>query len=316
MNMLSKLINLRSQKRRYMLTLAIGLNVAVLLSAGVALAAADFTENWTGSTSLYFTFVQNGGSTITSNVDDESASDGKIVQLELPALAAAGPGGGPNIVSSDASYGFGTYEASLKTADCSTQPNTGIISGFFTFLNDGTDQNGNGIKDNSEIDFEWLCAEPNVVWITMWTDYQDSPTLAMRRVYREIDISTGQIRQTCYSEGFGACTENLTGSASEGSPSSITAIPDYNSATAYHTYGFTWASNEVTWYVYDPATAEKIILWDYQGPTARITQRPARYMINVWHTNNWTPPGLPGAIEQNNTPRTMKVDWASYTAIP
>jgi hypothetical protein len=283
------------------------------LAAGSAHAGPPFTENWNAATSPIFNFLPNGGSTITSNVSDGAAGDGRVVQLTLPAFPGAGPGGGPNLQSNQL-FGFGTYEARLKTADCSAQPSTGIISGFFTYLNDGSDQNGNGIRDNSEIDFEWLCAEPNVIWVTQWTDYQESPTLAMRRIMREIDLATGTIRQTCYSEGFGACTQNLTGSATEGQPSSITPIPGYNSATAYYTYGFTWLSNRLTWYVYHPTTGAKIILWDYQGPTVRITQRQAWYMFNVWHTPSWAPPGNPGAIQPPNTARNIRIDWATYAA--
>lgn len=285
--------------------------VGLTLAASVV-GAAPFTENFTGGSSPYFSFLQYGGSTITSAVADGAGSDGRVVNLTLPAFPAAGPGGGPNLQSTQIN-GFGTYEARLKTADCSSQPSTGIITGFFTYLNDGGDQNGNGLRDNSEIDFEWLCAEPQVIWITQWTDYQESPTLGMRRIMRELNLATGQIRQTCYSEGFGACTQNLTGNANEGQPASIAPISGYNSATAYYTYGFTWASNRLTWYVYHPTTGAKIILWDYRGPTSRITQRPAYLMFNEWHTNNWPPPGMPGAIQQPNTPRNVRIDWAKYT---
>jgi beta-glucanase (GH16 family) len=283
---------------------------AVALIAATSVAQTPFTEHWTASSSPYFAFIPSSGS-IQSNVADGSATDGRIGLLTISASPAPGPGGGPNL-ESHALYGFGTYEARLKTADCSSQPNTGIITGFFTFLNDGTDQNGNGISDNSEIDFEWLCAEPNVIWVTLWTDYHD-PTGQLRRVYRELDLATGTIRQTCYSEGFGQCTQNLAGSSTEGSPSSITPIPGYNSATAYYTYGFTWQSNRVTWYIYHPTTGAKITLWDYQGPTARITQRPAHYMLNVWHTNNWTPPGMPGAVQPPNSPRQFRIDTVTYS---
>jgi len=291
-------------------TALVSLVTAISLQTGLIFAAPAFTEQWTGSTSPYFNFLLNGGSTITSNVADAAASDGKIVDLTLPAFPSAGPGGGPNL-QSPILYGFGTYETRMKTLDCSSQPNTGAISGFFTYLNDGADQNGNSVKDNSEIDFEWLCAEPNVVWLTMWTDYQDSP-LAMKRVYRELDIASGTIRRTCYSEGFGACTQNLTGSPTEGSPSTIAGLSGYNSSAAYYTYGFTWATNRMTWYMYHPSTGAKIILWDYQGPTSRITQRPAYYMFNAWHTNNWPPPNNPNAVQQPNSPRHLKLDWVTY----
>jgi beta-glucanase (GH16 family) len=277
----------------------------IALGAGLVSAAPAFTEQWTGATSPYFNFLLNGGSTITSNVADAAASDGKIVDLTLPAFPNAGPSGGPNL-QSPILYGFGTYEARIKTVDCSMQPNSGVITGFFTYLNDGTDQDGDGVKDNSEIDFEWLCAEPNVVWLTMWTDFQESP-LAMRRVYRELDIATGTIRRTCYSEGYGACTQDLTGSSTEGQPATIAGLSGYNSSAAYYTYGFTWATNRMTWYMYHPSTGAKIILWDYQGPTTRITQRSAYYMFNAWHTNNWSPTNMPGAFEQPNSDRQVNI---------
>jgi len=281
------------------------------LGAGLVFAQGSaFTEQFAAATSAYFNFLPQGGSTITSNVADAAAVDGKIINLTLPAFAASSPNGGPNLQSSTL-YSYGTYEARLKTADCSMQPNTGAITGFFNYLNDGTDQDGDGIKDNIEIDFEWLCAEPGAFWITMWTDFQESP-LAMRRVYREIDLKNGVIRRTCYSEGYGTCTTDLTGSPTEGSPSTVAALSGYNSATAFYTYGFTWLNNRVTWYYYHPSTGQKIILWDYQGPTNRIPQRPAYYMFNLWHTNNWPPTGMGGAVEQPNSPRTTKIDWATF----
>ena len=286
--------------------------ILVLLAAmqiSTVFAAPAFSENFAGATSPYFNFLTGSG-TIASNVADAAASDGKAAKLTLPAWPGAGPGSAPNL-QSGVLYGFGTFEARFKTPDCSSQPNTGLISGFFTYVNDGTDQDSNGTKDNSEIDFEILCAEPNVLWLTQWTDFQESP-LAMKRIYRELDLATGTIRRTCYSEGYGTCTQDLTGSATEGQPSSIAAIPGFNSATSYYTYGWTWASNRMTWYIYHPTTGQKIILWDYQGPTARITQRQAYYMFNVWHTNNWPPPSMPNAIEAPTTPRTLSIDWATY----
>ncbi len=308
---LNKLTALRSRKVWIRTTgmLILSLILVVALQINVVFAAAAFTENFAGASSSYFSFLQQGGSTITSGFSDSGASDGKAVQLALPANAAAGPGSAPNLQSTTL-YSFGTFEARMKTANCSTQPNTGIVNGFFTYLNDGTDQNGNGVADNSEIDFEILCAEPNVIWLTQWTDYQDSP-LAMKRIYRELDLASGQIRRTCYSEGYGVCTQDLTGSGTEGSPSSITPISGFNSSTAYYTYGFTWASNRLTWYIYN-SSGQKIILWDYQGPSARITQRSAYYFFNVWHTSSWAPTTNGAALESNNTPRYLNVDWATY----
>src|SRR5687768_4139710 len=93
-----------------------------LILAASVVVAAPFTENFAGTSSPYFSFLRNGGSTITSGVADGAASDGRVVNLTLPAFPAAGPGGGPNLQSTQIN-GFGTYEARLKTADCSSQPN-------------------------------------------------------------------------------------------------------------------------------------------------------------------------------------------------
>jgi hypothetical protein len=281
----------------------------LMMGAAIALAAAAFTEHWTAATSPSFTFLPGGG-TIASNVADTGALDGRVVRLTAPAGLAAGPPTGPNI-RSNVLYDYGTYEARLKTADCSSQPNTSLISGFFTYFNDGTDQNGNGIADNSEIDFEWLCAEPNVIWISMWTDYQDSPE-AFRRVYRIVDLASGTIRETCYSTTW-SCTQPLTGSATEAQPATIPALPGYNSATAYYTYGFTWLADRLTWYVVHPTSGQRLILWDYRGPAARFTRRPAYFYLNLWHSAAWAPPGMPGALQPPNSPRHLLVDIARYS---
>ena len=287
---------------------ALAVLAGVTLGAATAWAAAAITENWTSAFSPYFSFLDGQG-TITSNVADSAAADGKVVELTAGPGLPSGPTAGPNI-RSNALYGYGTYEARLKTADCSSQPNTGLINGFFTYFNDGTDQNGNGLVDNSEIDFEWLCAEPNVIWISMWTDYQEAPE-AFRRVYRIVDLASGTIRETCYSTTW-SCTQSMTGSATEAQPAAVTPIPGYNSATAYYTYGFTWLADRLTWYVLHPSTGQKIILWDYRGPAARFTQRPAYFYLNLWHSQNWAPPGMPGAIEPPSSPRHLRVDVARY----
>jgi hypothetical protein len=77
-------------------------------------------------------------------------------------------------VESVATFHYGRYETSVRFASCAAAEE--IVSGIFTYLNDGTDTNGNGIADNSEIDVELLCGEPYLLWLTIWTDYETSPT--------------------------------------------------------------------------------------------------------------------------------------------
>jgi hypothetical protein len=185
-----------------------------------------------------------------------------------------------------------------------------VVTGFFTFFNNGSDATGCGLPDNSEIDFEWLCAEPHVVHLTMWTNFRETDD-AHRKVFREIDLAAGIIRRTCYDEVWGSY-QPLSGV--EAQPASIQPIPGYNSGTAYYEYGFTWALDRVTWWIVRPDTGLPMILWDYRGPAARITSRPAQIMTNVWHTNTWAPDDVPGAIQKPTVPITAFVDWTRFSA--
>jgi beta-glucanase (GH16 family) len=84
--------------------------------------------------------------------------------------ASRGVGGSP-AAETKSRYKYGTYWTRVKTANCSAQPKAGVVTGIFTYFNDGADRNGNGLPDNNEIDFEWLGAKSEVVYLTIWTDY-------------------------------------------------------------------------------------------------------------------------------------------------
>lgn len=88
-------------------------------------------------------------------------------------------------VISTAAFAADSY---LETFDTSTpvnftygseQPKAGAVVGFYTYYNDKygsaqtPDINGNGVPDNSEIDFEWLIANPRIVNMTAYTDFDD-----------------------------------------------------------------------------------------------------------------------------------------------
>ena len=268
--------------------------------------AAGFVENWDAATSSWFELFSPGGSLIAANHPDPQAEDGKVLELRLAAGSAPGPGNGPETQTLNR-FGYGTYSTRLKTADCSGQPNAGVVTGYFVYFNDGQDANGNELPDNVEIDFEWLCAEPQVVYLTMWTDYRDSDE-AQKRVSRAINLQSGTILYTCYFESFGTC-QSLNGA--ENQPAAITAIPDYDSSQAYIVYGFDWSANRVTWWMTDPASEQKIILWDYLNQE-RIPPPPAYYFTNLWHTANWTPDNKPEATQSPTVPVSVWVDWTRF----
>src|SRR5690348_8184922 len=85
-------------------------------------------------------------------------NNAKVLSLKIDPLDSAGAGRGPEIISNDFTY-YGTYSARLKVPDVrDIQPNTGAVVGYFTYYMDS-------VYGLSEIDFEWLVADPSIVYI-------------------------------------------------------------------------------------------------------------------------------------------------------
>jgi hypothetical protein len=277
-------------------------------TSGVAGARTGWLEQWATTNSTRFYTRGASPNAATSNVSDNAALDGKALELTLGAKAQPTPSGGAE-VGTNARMRFGTFSSRLRTADCTGQPNAGVVTGLFTYYNDGADGTGDGLPDNSEIDFEWLCAEPQTLYLTMWTDYRDSDA-AQKRVSRGINLATGTILYSCYYTAFGDCTQTLSGV--ESTPSTVAALSGYDSSAKYYEYGFDWNANRVVWWLKNPADGQKIVLWDYQGPKTRITQVSAEFITNVWHTSDWTPNAKPSATASPAQAVNAWVDWTRY----
>ena len=79
-----------------------------------------------------------------------------------------GPGRGPEICSKNYTY-YGSYAARIRIPDVrEVQPNAGAVVGYFTY-------NMEKEKGLSEIDWEWLIADPEIVYIGTWTGKQNKP---------------------------------------------------------------------------------------------------------------------------------------------
>jgi hypothetical protein len=292
-----------------------------VLTAGasnVRAQVASFTEEWQDITSPFFVLQPRPRNTITVVPDAAQANDG-VLEMRLGARPGVGPGNGAQIVSTS-DFLYGTFTSRLKTADCSAQPNAGVVTGFFTFFNDGTDtaDDFNTLPDNSEIDMEWLCAAPHEIYLTMWTDF-DEATSAQRRVLRYIDLRAGTIRRQCYFEEFGFSNcEPLT--PPESQPPTIPPISNYAPHLNYYTYGFTWAPDHVRWWI--EVDGQQITLWDYREDPAhtsldrrnRIPDIAAKYLTNIWHTTSFLPLGRNQAKQKPRVPISQFIDWTAYQA--
>lgn len=215
-----------------------------------------------------------------------------------------GAGKGPEIISKDYTH-FGTYSARIRIpAAAKVQPNVGAVVGYFTY-------NMEKEAGLSEIDWEWLLADPELVYIGTWTGTNNN----LQRVGRTINLKTGTILNTVYrSAADGNENHPLTGAQSQ--PETVPAIPGYNAAEHFYTYGFDWYPDRLVWWILHPETQEKIVLWDYRGTTPLFTGIPTnrtRYRLNFWHTNNWAVDTNPESLEKPKYPYEVEIDWMSYT---
>lgn len=201
-------------------------------------------------------------------------------------------------------YRYGTFGTRMKTADCTGQDASGVVTAAFTYSRDHNDTNGNGITDNNEIDFEILCSQPDVVWMTVWTDY-DEVTENLRSITRVLNVRTGEVLKNCYITSY--LTDCEPPQPGENLPAKTTPIPGFDASKQYRTYKFDWRSDRVTFYTYDNQN-RKVVLWDYRGSADRIPQSPSLYMQNVWHSSRWDPFGGASAHNRPSVENTAYVD--------
>jgi hypothetical protein len=214
----------------------------------------------------------------------KGSADGRALELRLAARPASGPPQGVS-VKSNRTYRYGTFGTRMKSADCTGQDHVGVVTGTFTYSFDHSDANGNGLQDNDEIDIEFHCGQTKVIYLTIWTDY-DEATDTPHKITRAIDLSTGRVLLNCYVENWsGPCLPRQRG---ENFPASVTPIPNYDSTSRFRSYRFDWRPDRVTFYA-SADNGRRILLWDYRGPTTRIPQKPGNFIQNVWHTASWDP---------------------------
>jgi hypothetical protein len=268
-----------------------------------------FVEDFDKTTSKYFMQRRDKRDEATDfryfpgNVSlSEKGTD--VLLYRIDPQDPAGAGRGPEIISRKYTS-YGTYAARIRIPDVTkVQPNVGAVVGYFTY-------NMEPGKSLSEIDWEWLIADPEIVYIGTWT----GPRGNLQRIGRTINLATGEILYTIYRSGKdGNINHPLTGLQNQ--PETIPAIEGFNAAKQFYTYGFDWYPDRLTWWILHPESGEKIVLWDYQGSTPDFTGIPYNhtyYRLNFWHTNNWPVETNPDSIEKPAYPYEVEVDWMSYT---
>jgi beta-glucanase (GH16 family) len=261
-----------------------------------------FVEDFSDTTSPYFRYGSTGNKSdfkYKMGVNSSIEPNTKVLSFKIDPLDSAGAGRGPEIISKNFTH-FGTYAARLKVPDArDVQPNVGAVVGYFTYHVDS-------IPGLSEIDFEWLLADPTVIYVGTWTGHRGE----LRRVGRTINLAEGIIYNTSYREGHSGERMLLTGMQNQ--PETIEAIPDFDASAGFYTYGFDWYPDRILWWMIHPTSGERIVLWDYQGTTRGIPQHRTRYRMNFWHTKDWSVETNPLSKEKPLHPYELEVDWMSY----
>lgn len=233
-------------------------------------------------------------------------SDDHVLIMRIDPDGPAGAGRGPEIATKKRTH-FGTYSARIRVPDVKkVQPNIGSVVGYFTYRMDPE-------FGLSEIDFEWLIADPTLIYIGTWTGYNDR---GLNRIGRIVNLATGEVSNTIYRTGNGPDTPIQVGTE----PLSVKPIKGYDASKRFYEYGFDWQPDRLTWWVIDPDTNEKIILWDYKGTdvfpgmpaSTGVPVSPTTYLLNFWHTDNWPVDTNPNSVEKPAYPYTLEVDWMKY----
>lgn len=261
-----------------------------------------FLENFKRAKSKYFRYhnSEKGGEMfLKSGVFSPGEPKEKILSLRINPEDRPGAGHGPEISSKNYTH-FGTYAARIKIPDVKNiQPNVGAVVGYFTYHSDS-------VPGLSEIDYEWLIADPELIYIGTWTGKRGN----LKRIGRTINLAKGTIYNTIYRERGSGFQRPLTGLQSQ--PDSIPALEGYDASARFYTYGFDWHPDRIRWWLINPATSDTIVLWNYRGSREGIPPNHTRYMFNFWHTNNWPAETNPNSIEKPLESYQTEVDWIYY----
>ncbi|HTR28753.1 MAG TPA: glycoside hydrolase family 16 protein [Puia sp.] len=287
--------------RKLLITVIVGFFLSSANAQTKHLASA-FTEDFDDSTMHNFFYGSTGVKDAfkyqvgaVSSVEPET----KILVFRIDPNDSAGAGRGPEIISSAFTH-FGSYSARIKIPDVrKVQPNVGAVVGYFTYHMDS-------IQGLSEIDIEWLVADPTIVYIGTWTGHKGD----LQRIGRTINLARGIVYNTIAKVGYTGIPTDLTGMQSQ--PATVPAISGFDASARFYEYGFDWHSDRLCWWVIDPSTRKKIIMWDYRGSLLGIPQNVSQYRVNFWHTDTWPVETNAQSIEKPLHPYELEVDWMKY----
>lgn len=233
-----------------------------------------------------------------------AAGDGRVATLVLPGHPEydSKDGAGPDLataLSLNERFGYGTYRSRVAFGGCSSgEEATQAVLGYFS---DGGDHNENGIRDETEIDFQVVCGAPAFAYLTVFTDYEARPSgEVFRKLSHVVDFATGRTYDTP------SASEDVFAA---GATDPTLILPSFSAGTFYE-LGFEWHADKIRFFI--DAGAGETTLWTLTDP-ARVPSGSVQMVYNAWHPDtHWFP--LSGAADYPAADVVMSVDRFRFYA--
>jgi hypothetical protein len=241
---------------------------------------------------------------VERGVADPGADDGFVARLVFagnPALGNADrttPDFASELGTNRDDFHYGTYKMRVKLARCA--PGEEVVNGLFTYFNDGTDHDDDGVNDNSEIDIEVLCGAPDALFLTVWTDYTFSNETFRKWTY-VVDFATGDLWESTAADQYGI--------DKVGNDPTL-KLPGFLSPDHFIELGWEWRADKVRYFAtIDGAERTLFTLTD----AALVPKLPTALLFNVWHSaDHWFGPMVSQPPDHPAQDATLLVDWVRY----
>jgi hypothetical protein len=282
--------------------------VGVQNNADSAAADAGFLAEFASPADGWQEQTAVSGARVTFGLAEAQARDGYLAELVFPGQPglASDASSGPDLateIRSNRRFGFGTYRARLAFGECAENEET--VSAFLGYFNDGRDYDQDGITDDEEISIQVGCSAPNLLYLTVFTDYQESGSrVVFRKLTRVIDLASGDAYETPApdSDAFSS-VPNATG----------LRLPASFTPNTFYELGFEWHTDFLRFFLIDTTGSEQT-LWRIDGAES-IPQLPVALTCNLWHPeSHWYP--LTGPADLPAADVVFRVDWIEFTPAP
>lgn len=265
-------------------------------------AMSGFFDEFAENTGAWEELLKLPDASVLVGVADARGRDGNVAELRFPGHPEYGPAdqvGAKLATELDSSerFHFGTYRTRLAFGSCA--PSEETVMAFLGYFSDGQDEDADGIVDELLISMQVLCGTPSRMYLTVFTDYEESPALRFRKLSRVIDFASGEVADTPASDedDYGATRSD-----------SSLVMPELFAPEAFYELGFEWHSDSLRFFLVQGGSERQ--LWTVTG-AERVPQRPVHLVYHAWHPDShWYPTETPADYPQNDV--VMLVDWVSF----